>query len=163
MRSYRNLSITGPMIPTTQESAKTDAAQAQDGQAATPTCPRSTELLATHGAQRAAPPGLRASHRRQAARALPVLWRDRQQPRAGAVCPGRPSLGVQVAQSAQPTSEFHVGAIHPLSHAVSAPATWSFGLTQPRLGKGWLKRLVREIRRQASVRGRQATRYGRIM
>src|SRR5262245_1797381 len=135
MLSYRKISITGPMIPTTQESARTDAAQAQDGQAATPTCPRSTELLATHGAQRAAPPGLMASHRRQAARALPVLWRDRQQPRAGAVCPGRPSLGVQVAQSAQQTSEFHVGAIHPLSHAVSAPATWRLVSLNPVWGK----------------------------
>src|SRR6476660_1312536 len=42
----------------------------------------------------------------------------------------------------------------------SAAKARTYHFTQPRLGKGWLKRLVREIRWQASVRGRLATVQG---
>ena len=50
-----------------------------------------------------------------------------------------------------------------LSDDVRARLTPTTGELESRLGNGWLKRLVREIRRQASVRGRLATEQGRIL
>ena len=48
-------------------------------------------------------------------------------------------------------------------NATSTPTSWAFGVPQSRMGKDWLKRLVRENRRQASVRGRPTTVHGRIL
>src|SRR4051794_6349609 len=68
-----------------------------------------------------------------------------------------------MAQSPQPTTQLHVGKLPALCRALSTPTSWSFDLHVSRWGKDGLKRLVRENRRQASVRGRRTTVHGRIV
>ena len=57
-----------------------------------------------------------------------------------------------MAQSSQPTAQFHVGKLPALCRETSTPTSRASDLHVPRGGKSWLKRLVRENRRQASVR-----------
>jgi hypothetical protein len=67
---------------------------------------------------------------------------------------------VQVAESPQSAKQLHMGDIPALSSKMSSPEAKSPDITSCRLVNDRMKRLVREIRRRASVRGRLSTMYG---